>query len=120
MLHIFQNWLLIVILDTEAPTFVSCPADIVFNNVTATENQIRVNWKAPVITDNSGNLPIVMSNMQPGSWFVAPGSYQVTYKAADQSGNENANCSFRITLECKYFRNWGKRGGATRVGGVGG
>ena len=96
----------------------SCPADIVFNNVTATDNKIRVNWKAPVVTDNSGNVPIVMSNMQPGSWFVAPGSYEVTYDAADQSGNKNVNCSFRITLECKYFRNWDRVAwcGGSKVG----
>ena len=90
-----------------------CPADIVVNN--ATKDKIRVNWKLPVVTDNSGNLPAVISNMQPGTDLTVPGSYEVAYQATDQTGNKNVNCSFRITLECKYFKNWGKRGGGTRV-----
>ena len=100
-----SEFLLIVILDTEAPRFVSCPADIVWKN--GTGNIARVNWDAPVVTDNSGADPSVNSNRQPGSFFTVPGSYEVTYKAVDQGGNENGNCSFRIILECKYFSNWG-------------
>lgn len=95
-----------------------CPADIVVNN--ATKDKIKVNWKLPVVTDNSGNLPAVISNMQPGTDLTVPGSYEVAYQATDQTGNKNVNCSFRITLECKYFKNWGKRGGGTRVREVGG
>ena len=95
----------------------SCPADIVFNE--ATGNELRVSWNLPVATDNSGNPPEVTSNKQPGSLFLVPSSYEVTYKATDQTGNFSY-CSFRITINCKYFRNWGKRGGATRVGEVGG
>ncbi|CAH3018717.1 unnamed protein product, partial [Porites evermanni] len=85
--------------DTEAPTFVSCPADIVVNN--ATENIIRVNWKLPVFTDNSGNVSEVITNMQPGFQLTVPGSYEVIYTATDKTGNKNKNCSFRITLEFK-------------------
>ena len=96
----------------------SCPADIVVNN--ATENIIRVNWKLPVFTDNSGNVSEVITNMQPGFQLTVPGSYEVIYTATDKTGNKNKNCSFRITLECKYFKNWGKRGGRTRVREVGG
>lgn len=94
-----------------------CPADIVIND--ATGNELRVNWNPPVATDNSGNTPAIRSNNQPGSLFLVPGSYEITYKATDQAGNFSY-CSFRITIECKYFRNWGKRGGGTRVGEVGG
>ena len=84
----------------------SCPADIVDNN--ATKDKIRVSWKLPVVTDNSGNIRTVISNMQPGTELTVPGSYEVTYEATDHAGNRNVNCSFRITLERKYFKNWGK------------
>ena len=87
--------------DTEPPTCVDCPADIVIDNVT--ETTIRVNWDSPTCTDNSGKNPAISTNRQRGDLFDVPGSYEVTYTATDTYLNKNENCSFRITLESKYF-----------------
>ena len=91
--------------DTEPPTCVDCSADIVIDN--ATETQIRVNWDRPTCTDNSGENPTMSSNRQSGDLFDVPGSYEVTYTATDTYLNKNENCSFRITLESKYFTSLG-------------
>ena len=91
--------------DTEPPTCVDCSADIVIDN--ATETQIRVNWDRPTCTDNSGENPTMSSNRQSGDLFDVPGSYVVTYTATDTYLNKNENCSFRITLESKYFTSLG-------------
>lgn len=97
----------------------SCPADIVIKD--ATGNKLRVIWNHPVATDNSGNTPKVTSNKQPGFEFPVPSSYEVIYQATDKSTYSNSSyCSFRINIECKYFRNWGKTGERTGVGEVGG
>ena len=53
-----------------------------------------------MVTDNSGVPLSVTSNLQSGSYFIAPGLYEAIYKAEDSSGNV-ATCSFRITLKSK-------------------
>ena len=54
-----------------------------------------------MVTDNSGVPPSLTPNRQSGSYFSAPGSYEVIYRAADSSGNV-ATCSFGITLKSKW------------------
>ena len=99
--------------DTEPPTYVDCPADIVIDNVT--ETRIRVNWDSPTFTDNSGKNPAISSNRQKGDEFDVPGSYEVTYTATDTYLNKNENCSFRITLESKYFTGLGRVFGESKL-----
>lgn len=91
--------------DTEPPTCVDCSADIVIDNTT--EPQIRVNWDKPTCTDNSGKNPAISSNRVSGDLYDVPGSYEVKYTAIDTYLNKNENCSFRITLESKYFMGLG-------------
>ena len=86
-------------LDEEPPVFTYCPSDITIDDATAAE--VRVNWQEPTATDNSGVVPVVYSNKQSGQYFDVPGSYEVLYKATDESEN-TATCSFRITLKRKY------------------
>ncbi|CAH3198773.1 unnamed protein product, partial [Porites evermanni] len=89
--------------DNEPPTFSKCPKDIVREEKVSL---IRVNWKRPVFSDNSGVLPSVSSSLQPGATFRVPGNYKNTYTAEDRSGNENKNCTFRIILKkktCQIF-----------------
>ena len=66
-----------------------------------TSLNVRVNWQQPTVTDNSGVTPSLSFNRPSGDNFLVPGSYEVLYKATDESGNE-ATCSFRITLKSKY------------------
>ena len=95
--------------DTEPPTCVGCSADIVIDNVTETP-PIRVNWDRPTCTDNSGKNPVISSNRNVGDEFDVPGSYEVKYIATDPMDAllKNENCSFRITLESKYFTGLGR------------
>ena len=79
--------------------FTYCPSDITIDDATTTE--VRVYWQEPTATDNSGVEPAVYSNKQSGHYYAVPASYEVLYKATDQSGN-TATCSFRITLKRKY------------------
>ena len=62
--------------------------------------QARVTWQQPEATDNSGEIPTLSSNRQPGDVFDVPGSYPISYKAVDGSGNE-ATCEFQVILKSK-------------------
>ena len=95
----FYNYAKFLGLDQESPVFTYCPSDIVKDNLTLYD--VRVYWRKPTVTDNSGVSPSVSSNRHSGELFAVPGSYEVLYRAIDASGNE-AICSFRITLKRKY------------------
>ena len=88
--------------DTEPPTFSKCPGDIARE-----EEKIEavVSWEEPVFSDNSGRIFSAVPNRQSGSLFAVPGVYNVLYTATDPSGNENKNCTFRITLKSKLLSN---------------
>ena len=87
------------LLDTEPPTCGFCPTDISILN--ATELNVRVNWKRPQCSDNSGNPPSISSNRKTSDLFAVPGSYEVVYTVSDGT-NTNKNCPFRITLKSEY------------------
>ena len=91
--------------DNEPPTFSKCPKDIVREEKVS---EIRVNWKHPVFSDNSGVLPSVSSSSQSGATFLVPGNYKNTYTATDRSGNENKNCTFRIILKSESYNEVGR------------
>ena len=78
--------------------FTFCPSDILIDD--AVETEIRVNWKRPLATDNSGVVPTVVSNLPSGDIFAVPGVYEIVYTAEDGSGNR-ATCRFTITLKSK-------------------
>ena len=79
--------------------FTFCPSDILFDNLT--EREKRVTWQHPIASDNSGDLPALWSNRQPGELFSVPGEYQVVYTAVDGSNNVDSSCTFQITLKRK-------------------
>ena len=64
------SFLMLSFTDNEPPTFSKCPKDIVLEEKVSL---IRVNWKRPVFSDNSGVLPLglfklsIWSNIS-GSW----------------------------------------------------
>ena len=95
----FYNYVIFLDLDVEEPVFTYCPSDLTIDDATTTI--VRVNWQEPTATDNSGVVPVLDSNKKSGQYFDVPGSYEVLYKATDESGN-TATCSFRITLKHMY------------------
>ena len=99
------SFLMLSFTDNEPPTFSKCPKDIVREEKVSL---IRVNWKHPVFSDNSGVLPSVSSSFQSGATFRVPGNYKNTYAAKDQSDNENKNCTFRIILKSELYNEVGR------------
>ena len=87
--------------DIEPPTLTYCPEDI---TIEAQDDWMRVNWQRAAFTDNSGEIPTIISNRPSGDQFNVPGSYEVVYTASDSSGNRNKNCTFRITLKSKLLQ----------------
>ena len=63
-------------------------------------NEVRVTWRQPIAKDNSGELPSLTSNRQPGQLFAVPSVSEVLYTAKDAAGNAGT-CRFRITLKRK-------------------
>ena len=88
------------IVDTEPPTCSFCPGDIAREETT---REVRVNWKSPTCSDNSGIPPSIESNRQNGARFIVPGFYEIQYVVRDQAGNANKNCSLRITLKGNHL-----------------
>lgn len=84
--------------DTEPPTCSFCPGDIAREKTT---REVRVNWKSPTCSDNSGIPPSIESNRHNGAQFIVPGVYEIQYVVRDQASNVNKNCSFRINLKVK-------------------
>ncbi|WP_432412021.1 BspA family leucine-rich repeat surface protein [Rasiella sp. SM2506] len=83
----------VTVLDTEDPTFISCPADIVVANDLGSCDAL-VSWAPPVSSDNCS--VVVTASHTPGDEFQL-GDTLVTYTAMDPSGN-SVVCSFTITV----------------------
>ena len=71
-----------------------CPVDI--TTYADGDSSVRVEWTAPIPTDNSGYIAFSNSSHTPGSTF-AIGYTWVVYAAWDRSGNK-ATCSFTVIV----------------------
>ena len=54
-----------------------------------------VSWDSPKFVDNSNSALVVSQNIDPGSFRV--GLYNITYRAADETGN-TAYCIFELVV----------------------
>ena len=79
--------------DTIAPIFNNCPTNI---NVSTTQNSVAINWTSPTARDNCTNVPLVLSNFQPGQ-LLPIGQTTIVYLARDTSGNQT-ECRFIVTV----------------------
>jgi hypothetical protein len=79
----------VTIVDTQAPSFNSCPQDI-------TICPGIITFQNPEASDNCGSTVTQVSGPTNGSSLTA-GTYQVTFAATDASGNSDT-CSFTITV----------------------
>jgi|GEM_PF-3027024 len=84
----------VTVLDTENPTFSTCPNDITVENDLGNCDAL-VSWTPPVGADNCSTS--VTSSHTPGDEFQL-GTTTVIYTATDPSGN-SAVCSFNVTVE---------------------
>ena len=86
----------LTITDEFAPRIDSCPADILIEDVAASELPVAASWTVPTFTDNcDGDVAVVASN-QPGDLFPE-GSTVVSYVATDDAGNEFV-CEFTVRV----------------------
>lgn len=82
-------------IDNTPPVISGCPSSITVNSV-SDNNQVSVTWLEPTATDNSGQIPTVVSSRSPGDMFPI-GSTVVGYTFVD--GNNNpATCTFTVTV----------------------
>jgi hypothetical protein len=79
----------VTVVDTQAPSFNSCPQDIAICPGIIT-------FQNPEASDNCGATVIQISGPASGSALTA-GNYQVIFVATDASGNSDT-CSFTITV----------------------
>ncbi len=87
----------VIIVDTEKPSFLTCPSDIVVSN-DATLCGAVVNFTAPVGTDNcTGQTTVRLEGLASGDFFPL-GTTTQTYIVTDAAGNSET-CSFTVTVE---------------------
>ncbi|KAL8606855.1 hypothetical protein ACOMHN_036493 [Nucella lapillus] len=87
--------------DSQLPTFPNgCPRDLTFKSGPLGSN-VTVNWADPVVSDNSGQTPVLTSTPARGA-RLGPGSHTVTVTATDAAGNK-ARCYFRVDIERTSF-----------------
>lgn len=84
----------VTVSDTEAPTILNCPSNIIQSSTTTSCDAI-VNWTEPIITDNCIGMHFI-SNYQPGDTFPSDTTV-VTYTATDSVGNISI-CSFLVII----------------------
>ena len=90
--------LLCIFIDTEDPTFISCPANQTKNTASSLSTAVVI-WTGPQANDNSGHPPSVTCSLASGSQFEM-GKTEVTCEARDPSGNK-ALCAFVIEVRGK-------------------
>lgn len=80
------------------PPEISCPADVTLDAQEG-ENFASYSWEPPVVSDNSGTPPDVISvpavTEQPMRFRI--GNATVAYKALDRRGNQ-AECNFQVIV----------------------
>ena len=86
---------LIKVEDKIAPTFINCPEDITIGTYTGCAT--GPTWKAPIPVDNCGIASFSQISGPSSGDVLAAGTYTVTYRAVDHSGN-SSDCSFDITV----------------------
>ena len=55
-----------------------------------------ITWNNPTVSDNSGSFSLIESSHNSGN-FLPTGQTVVTYRYADDAGNENS-CSFVVNI----------------------
>ncbi len=85
----------VTVIDTEAPAFSGCPANIVIPNDPAGCAAVGT-WTAPIASDNCAGVTVTSTH---NSGDVFPiGTTTVTYTATDANGL-TANCSFTVKVD---------------------
>ncbi|CAH1275003.1 SVEP1 [Branchiostoma lanceolatum] len=80
--------------DTTPPVIV-CPSDITDDNDPGLDSA-QVNWTAPVATDTTGVIPVVLGSVTPPHSFTI-GIHTVNYTAIDGNGL-TASCGFQVEI----------------------
>ncbi|XP_033097160.1 mucin-12-like [Anneissia japonica] len=86
--------------DTESPTFVNCPSNII-QDTDGSLNYATVTWTEPTFSDNSGLTPAVVPTHTPPIQVSLSNGLQTTttvsYVGTDVAGN-SVECTFDVTV----------------------
>ncbi|HLP12161.1 MAG TPA: DUF2341 domain-containing protein [Flavobacteriales bacterium] len=87
---------LVTVTDNQAPTFTSCPSNIITTNNPGVCGAV-VSWPAPAASDNCAGLTVLQTlGAASGSSFPI-GTTTISYTATDAYGNTSV-CSFTVTV----------------------
>ena len=91
--------IIVVVKDTEAPTFVNCPESTTFTIGADINCTTGVIWSIPIAEDNCGTVTVTETTVGGplhGTQLV-PGMYNIQYTATDGAGL-TATCNFTIVI----------------------
>ncbi|HNY63124.1 MAG TPA: HYR domain-containing protein [Bacteroidales bacterium] len=89
----------IVVVDTEAPTFVNCPEGTTFTIGADINCTTGVIWSIPIAEDNCGTVTVTETTVGGPlhGTQLAPGTYNIQYTATDGVGL-TATCNFTVVI----------------------
>ena len=87
----------IVAQDIVAPKFANCPTTPIMEMADPNTCAAKVNWLAPVATDNCGAVNTIHTNGPTSGTAIPVGSHTVVYTTSDMAGN-TATCSFQVMV----------------------
>lgn len=87
----------ITVIDTEAPVFTACPADVLVGNDPDQCGAV-VSWDPPTSSDLCSSTTISLIQGPPSGSTFPLGVTMITYQAVDEAGN-SSQCSFTVTVE---------------------
>lgn len=86
----------ITITDTENPSILGCPANIVVGSDSGVCGA-TINWIVPTVADNCPSAVIAQTQGNPAGSVFGLGIHTIEYTATDANGN-SATCQFTITI----------------------
>lgn len=84
-------------LDIVAPKFANCPTTPVMEMADPNTCASKVNWAAPVATDNCGMVNTIQTGGPASGTAIPVGSHTIVYTTSDMAGN-TAICSFQVMV----------------------
>ena len=83
--------------DIVAPKFANCPTTPVMEMADPNTCASKVNWAAPVATDNCGMVNTIQTGGPASGTAIPVGSHTIVYTTSDMAGN-TATCSFQVMV----------------------
>ena len=83
--------------DKLAPKFANCPTVPVMELADPNNCSAKVNWSAPVATDNCGMVNTIQTGGPASGSAIPVGTHTITYTSSDMAGN-TTTCTFTVMV----------------------